>query len=127
MEPTTMMETAAVLFGIAAVGGITMTLIRLRGADRPPSAIAMLHGLLAGAGLTLLLYAMVAAGIPSLAKLAIVVLVIAALIGIWINLRFHSQLRPLPVAPIFIHAVFAVVGFVVLLLTLAQGLPQNYR
>lgn len=116
-----MLSTAAALLGIAALGGILMTIIRLRGAERPPSSVAMLHGLLAGAALTLILYAMFADEVPGLAKLALASLVVAALIGIWLNLRFHSQLQALPIPPIFVHALFAVVGFVVLLVVVLQG------
>ena len=86
MDASTMMKTAALLLAIAAGGGLLMAGIRFSGKDRPPSSIAMLHGVLAAAALTLLIYAAVAAGIPPLAQLSIAVLIVAALIGTWINL-----------------------------------------
>ncbi len=67
MDTTTMMKTATILLALTAAGGLLMAIIRFGGADRPPSWIAMLHGLLAGAGLTLLLYAGLTSGIPGLA------------------------------------------------------------
>lgn len=120
MDAMTMMKTAAALLAVAALGGLLMAGIRLSGKDRPPSSIAMLHGALALAAATLLIYAAVAVGIPPLAQLSILVLLIAALIGAWINLRFHSQLQPLPIKPMIAHALVAVVGFVLLLITLLQ-------
>lgn len=120
MDTLHMLNTAAVLFGIAALGGVAMAIIRFRGADRPPSSFAMLHGLLAGAGLTLLLYAAATTGVPGLVTGAIVLFVIAALAGIWLNLSFHSKLLALPKGPILIHGAVAAAGFVLLLLAL-QG------
>ena len=118
MDSVHAMKTAAALFAIAALGGLLMAAIRLRGADRPPSSIAMLHGLLAGAGLTLLLYAWFTVGIPALAQGAVVVLALAALGGVYVNLRFHSQMLPLPVPLVLGHAIFAVAGFALLLMVL---------
>ena len=43
------MTTALVLFGIAAVGGLTMVTMILKGAPRPPLWLALLHGALAAA------------------------------------------------------------------------------
>ena len=47
-------------------------------------------------------------------------LVVAAVIGVWLNLRFHSQMQTLPIKPIIAHALAAVVGFILLLLVLIQ-------
>jgi hypothetical protein len=79
------------------------------------------HGLLAGAGLTLLLYAAVTEGVPPLALAATGILIVAALIGTWINLRYHSQLRPLPIPGVLLHALVAVGGFGLLVLVLMTG------
>jgi hypothetical protein len=118
MDALSIMKTAAVLFGIAAVGGLVMAVIRFGGADRPPSWLAMLHGLLAGAALTLLIYAWATIGLPSLAKFAVGIFVIVALVGSWLNLKFHSRLLPLPKGIVAVHGVVAVVAFVLLLLAL---------
>lgn len=118
MNPLTMMETAAVLFALAAVGGLAMALIRFRGADRPPSWLAMAHGLLAAAGLTLLIYAAAAAGVPGVAVAALVILVIVAIVGVTLNLSYHVKQMPLPKQTIVIHGIVAVIGFVLLLLAL---------
>lgn len=115
-EPLLALKTAVVLFGLAAAGGVLMLLIRLRGAPRPPSLIAMIHGLMAGAGLTLLIYFGVTTSIPDKAKAAVAVFLLAALGGVWLNVKYHSNLQPLPVAGILAHAAVAVAGFVLLVL-----------
>lgn len=120
MEPNHMLQTAAVLFGLGAAGGLLMAGIRLKGSDRPPSSIAMLHGVLAAAGLTLLIYAAFTVGIAPLAQLAAFVLLIAALGGTWINLRFHSQMLPLPIPMMLVHAAAAATGFGLLLLVVLR-------
>lgn len=115
MESMGMLQTAAALFAIAAAGGLVMAGIRMFGTQNPPAWLAMLHGLLAGAGLTLMLYAALTVGIPSLALWALVLLVVAALGGILMNLGYHWKLKPLPKPLMFAHAGIAVVGFLLLL------------
>jgi hypothetical protein len=111
MDPKTLIETAVGLLALTAVGGIVMAGMRFAGADRPPSWLAMLHGLLAAAGLTLLLYAGFAGGMARLAWIGTGLLVLAALGGLYLNLSFHDKRIPLPKHIIVIHAAIAVVGF----------------
>lgn len=120
MDPVHAMKTAAALFAIAALGGLTMAAIRLRGADRPPSVFALAHGLLAAAGLTLLLYAWWTVGLPPLAQYAVIALVLAAAGGAFVNVRFHQQQLPLPIPLVIGHALVAVTGFGLLLAALMQ-------
>jgi hypothetical protein len=81
MDALPIMKTAAVPFAIAAVGGLVIAIIRFRGADRPPSWLATLHGLLARAALTLLVYTWAMVGLPMLAKAAVGVFVVVAVVG----------------------------------------------
>lgn len=118
MDPKTLIETAVGLLAIAAVGGIIMAVMRFAGADRPPSWLAMLHGLLAGAGLTLLLYAGFAGGMARLAWIGTGLLVLAALGGVYLNLFFHDKRVPLPKNIIAVHAAIAVSGFLCVFLSL---------
>jgi hypothetical protein len=118
MDAITMMKTAAVLLAIAALGGLLMAIIRFKGADRPPSSIAMLHGLLAGSALTLLIYAAVTVGIPTLALIATGLLIIVAIVGVSLNLMYHAKMLPLPKQTVVIHGLVAVVAFVLLLAAL---------
>jgi hypothetical protein len=121
MDPHLAVLTAAWLFGIAALGGAGMAAIRLGGADRPPSSFAMGHGLLASAGLTLLVYCCFTAGVAPLAKTAALVLVLAAAIGAYLNLRYHAHLARLPVQVMIGHALLAAIGFVLLLVAVFQA------
>lgn len=115
------MQAAIILLGITALGGLTMAILRWRGAPRPPDWLAMLHGLLAAAGLTLLIHAALTVGIPSMAMLALGLFVVAALGGTYLNLRYHTKLLPLPKGWIVGHAVLAVVAYGLLLLSSGAG------
>ena len=66
MESIVFLKTACVLLAITAVGGLAMAGMRFAGKPQPPAWLAMLHGLLAGAALTLLLYAYFTVGLPTL-------------------------------------------------------------
>jgi hypothetical protein len=115
MESILFLQTACVLLAITAVGGLAMAGIRFAGKPQPPTWLAMLHGLLAGAAITLLLYAYFTVGLPSLAVWALVLFVLAAVGGVYLNLNFHWKMLPLPKGIIVGHAGAAVVGFVLLL------------
>src|ERR1700674_4531028 len=91
------MEVAAVVLGLAALGGLTLAAIRLSGTPRPPTWMALGHGAVAASGLILLGYAAVMSGIPGLAQIALGVLVLAAGGGATIFLGFHFRQRPLPI------------------------------
>ena len=51
MEPNLVMRTSAVLFAVAALGGIFMAGIRFSGKPHPPTWLAMLQGFLSAAAL----------------------------------------------------------------------------
>jgi hypothetical protein len=109
-----MLKTAVVLLALTAAGGLLMAGIRFSGRPHPPSWIAMAHGLLAGSGLTLVLYTAFAAGLPGAAWGGLVLLAAAALGGLVLNLGYHVKDRALPIWLVLVHAAIAVVGLVVL-------------
>ena len=111
---------ATILFAIAALGGATMAVLRLKGTPRPPDWLTMLHGLLAAAGLVLLLNAYFTVGLPGMAQLALLFFLVAAAGGAYINLGFHSKQLPLPIPLMLGHAALAVVGFLLLLVCVLQ-------
>ena len=115
MEPALVMKTAASLLAVAALGGLTMAGMRFADKPNPPAWLAMLHGLLAAAAVTLLAYAYFTVGLPALAGWALLLFVIAAAGGAFLNLNYHWKLQPLPKGLIVGHAAIAVVGFVLLL------------
>jgi hypothetical protein len=114
MEPLLTMKTASVLLAVAALGGVTMAGIRFGGQPRPPTWLAMLHGLLSAAAVTLLLYAYFTVGLPALAAWALLLFLLAAAGGAFLNLNYHWKMLPLPKGLIVGHAAIAVVGFVLL-------------
>lgn len=115
MEPMLVMQTSAVLLTITAIGGATMAVIRFSGKPHPPTWLAMLHGFLAGAAATLLLYAAFTVGLPVLADAAVVLFLLAAAGGVAMNLNYHWKLLPLPKWLVVVHAGIAVVGYLLLL------------
>lgn len=115
MNMNLMLQTATVLFAMAALGGVLMAGIRFSGRPRPPTWLAMGHGLLAGAGLTLLIYAELTVGIPRLAEFALGLFMVAAIGGAAINLMFHDKKREIPIPLMLVHAALAVAAFLLLL------------
>lgn len=115
MEPVLIMKTASVLLAIAALGGLTMAGIRFAGKPQPPTALALLHGFLSAAALTLLLYAYFTVGLPALAAWALLLFLIAGAGGAFLNLNYHWKMLPLPKGMIVGHAGIAVAGFGLLL------------
>lgn len=120
MNIQTILYVAIVLFAIAAAGGLVMAGIRVSGDRNPPAWLAMLHGLLAGAGLTLLLFGAFTIGLPQYAMWALILLVIAALGGVVLNLGFQEKRALLPKPVVYVHALIAVIGFI-LLIVAAMG------
>jgi len=114
MDAQTMLRTAIVLLAITALGGLLMAGMRFSGRPHPPTFIAMVHGLVAGAGLTLILYAGFTAGMPTGAWGGLALLLLAAVGGLVLNLRYHWERRELPMGLMLGHAGLAVIGFVVL-------------
>lgn len=115
MEPVLILKTASVLLAIAALGGLTMAGIRFGGKPQPPTWLAMLHGFLSAAALTLLLYAYFTVGLPALASWALLLFLFAAAGGAFLNLNYHWKMLPLPKGIIVGHALIAVAGFALLL------------
>ena len=107
------MYVAALILGIAALGGMAMVAIRLSGSPRPPTWLAIVHGLIAVIGLATLTYAAVEPGIPLMAQVALGVIVLAAMGGSAMFFLFHLKGLALPI-PLMIGAL--VFGF-------AQAIP----
>jgi len=111
------MQAAVIVLGFAALGGLTLVIIRLRGTPVPPTALAVAHGLVAATGVGLLIYAAVSNGVPTLAKVALGAFIVAAFGGIFIVATYHRKGRPLPIPLILAHGLLAVAGYSLLLLS----------
>jgi len=115
MDMATMLKVAAVLLVVGALGGVLMAFIRFTGNRNPPVWLAMVHGLIAAAGLTLLAYATFTTEVPTLAKASLGILLVAALGGAIINLRDHWNRNLISKSWTIGHFVLAAVGLVLLL------------
>ena len=110
------MNLAAILFGVAALGGVVMAIMRFSGKELPPMGLAILHGALAAAGLIALIIAVMGRA-PTQATVALILFVGAA-IGGFLMFSYHLRRKALPVPYVVIHGLVAVVAFVVLLLAI---------
>lgn len=115
MEPATILLTATILLAVAAGGGLVLAGIRFAGHGQPPIALAMLHGFLAAAAVTLLLYAAATVGLPATALGALVLFLLAASGGVVLNLNYHWKNLALPKWLVVVHGLAAVAGFLLLL------------
>ena len=111
------LQLSALLFGIAALGGLTMAGIRLTNNTNPPMWLAMLHGVIAAAGLTLLAWTAWKVGVDTYAQASLALFLLAAAGGGFLNLRFHQRGITLPVSLMLAHAGTAVVAFGLLLMS----------
>jgi len=115
------MDLATITLVIAAIGGVTMATIRLSGRPRPPTWLAIAHGALALFGVGLLAGWYAAYGLPPLARIALGVFLLAAIGGATLFGGFHLRGRPLPVALVLGHGLFALTGLALLMVALARS------
>ena len=108
-----MIWTSIILLLVAAVFGLYMA-SRIFSDDLPPWSAVILHGILAAAGLVVLLYALFIGVQAAPLAVGAVLLVIAALGGFFM---FSYQLRSMtpPKAVAVVHALLAVLGVVCLI------------
>ncbi len=111
------MTIAAILFAVAAVGGVVMAAMRFGGRELPPMGLALVHGLFAAAGLVTLLVAVAGSGASWVAMAAAAGFLLAALGGFML-FAHHLRRQALPVNYVVIHGAGAVVSFVILLVAI---------
>jgi len=112
------MQLAAIFFALAALGGMTIAAIRLKGTPRPPTWLALKHGAIAATALVMLIYAAATQQFPTLALVALGGFVLAAIGGATIFGLFHLKEKALPIPLVVGHGVIAVASFVMLLLAI---------
>lgn len=110
-----MLQTATILLAITALGGLLMAAIRFTRKHNPPAWLAMLHGLLAASGLTLLAYAVCTQRVSPFATLALLLFLIAATGGGVMSLAYKWRQRLLPTWLVVAHALAAATAFGLLL------------
>src|SRR5437899_5264596 len=109
-----MLVVAAVLFALAALGGLILATLHLKKNDAP-IPLALVHGLAAAVGLVLLIIAVTQMPSAGLAGVALAIFVIAALGG-FVLFAMHVMKKSLPGGLIFVHGLAAAVAFVLLLI-----------
>jgi hypothetical protein len=114
MDAHPLLQTSCVLFLLAALGGLAMAGIRFGGKRNPPAWLAMAHGGLAVAGVALLAYAVVALPVPAAATWSLVLFLVAAAGGTVLFLSYEWNRRLLPAWLVLVHALVAVIGFLML-------------
>jgi hypothetical protein len=115
-----MLIASAVLFALAALGGLAMAYIYFTKDRNPPGALAALHGVAAATALVILLWVVVRAGSGGPVAWALGLFVAAALGGFFL-FSYHVRGRRLPGRVVVIHAVVAVAAFVLLLAGIAAA------
>ena len=110
-----MILATVVVLGLAALGGLTLAVIRLRGTPLPPSPIALIHGIVAATGLALLISVVIGHEVDQLVKVSLGVFALAALGGATIFLGFHMRNRALPIPLVIGHGLIAITGYFLLL------------
>lgn len=111
-----MEEVAAVLFALAALGGLYLAVQFFQGRGLPGS-VAVIHGVLAASALVLLLIAVLANDLSGWATAALIVFVVAALGGFALA-SYHLRGIRHPAALVAGHGLIAVSGFVLLLVAI---------
>lgn len=110
---------AVLLFALAAVGGLYLASRHWQGST-PPIAVALIHGLLAVLGLIIVIKLVMGGGSVGNLPIALGLFVVAAIGGL-VLFGLHLKGKPLPKALIGVHALVAVIGFVIVLLTYLGG------
>jgi hypothetical protein len=106
------MNIALGLFALGAVTGLYLAVAHFRGQPLNMGA-ALAHGAFGAAGLVLLALALYKVGFAGLGAVALGIFVVAALGGFFL-FSFHLRGKKLPSPVVIIHAVAAVVAFVLL-------------
>ena len=105
-----MLTIAAILFGIAALGGVVLALMNER-----PMILAIIHGLVAATSLVLLIIGVLQGGAGTLPAVALILFVVAALGG-FVLFASHLRGRNLPKGLIYVHGLLAVIAEVLLII-----------
>jgi len=109
-----MLTVAAVLFALAALGGLAMAYMHFAQDRNPRGGLAVLHGILAATALIILIWAAVTQGATGYVGWALALFVLAALGG-FVLVSFHLRDRRLPSPVVVIHALVGVAAFLLLL------------
>lgn len=114
------MTAAAILLALAALGGATLLILRIKRRANPPLALAFAHGAVAAAGLLTLAVTVLGSGERGVALWALVAFCVAAAGGLTMVFGFHMRGRLIPVPLALLHGLLAVTGYVTLLVAMCR-------
>lgn len=106
-------QAAAILFTLAAVGGITLAAMHLT-QRQVHLWMALIHGILAAPAIILLFWSTVVSGWPTMFTAALVLFLAAAGSGLVMFFQ-HAKKRPLTKGMIIGHGSLAVLGYIALI------------
>ncbi|WP_223594120.1 hypothetical protein [Neobacillus bataviensis] len=109
-----MLFSSVILFAIAALGGLVVGVLGLRQKELPMS-LSLIHGAVAAIGLITLILGVVQENAGSLVITSLILFLIAALGG-FVLFSYHLRRKPHPKGLIVIHALAAVIAYVLLLI-----------
>lgn len=109
-----MLNLSAVLFGVAALGGLVLGVSGLRQKGLP-MWLSLIHGLVAAAGLVTLIIGIVQGTAGPLLITSLVIFIIVALGG-FVLFSYHLRGKTHPKGLIVIHALAAIIAYVLLLI-----------
>lgn len=109
-----MLILSVILFAIAALGGLVLGVLGLRQRDLP-MWLSLIHGAVAAAGLITLILGVVQGNAGSLVIISLILFLITALGG-FVLFSYHLRKKPHPKGLIVIHALAAVIAFILLLI-----------
>ncbi len=109
------LRTSSLLLSLVALIGMALAVMRFGSDARPPVWLTKMHGVLATAGVTLLLYAWAVEGLPAAAVIALALFLVAAAAGLSMGLVFAARGRPPPEGLVFAHLSVAALGLILLL------------
>src|SRR5262245_58858077 len=108
------LKIAAILFALAALGGLAMAVIRKKGKN-PPIGLASLHGFAALVGLVTLAAGVLGPGLGGAALWSLILFASAA-VGGFTLIAAHLSGKLIPLGVVGVHAAAAVLAFVLLLI-----------
>lgn len=116
--PLTLPLVVNTLLSVALASGLVMAGYRF-GADKaPPPWLTKLHGYAAVAALAVLMFSWTQAAPSRAAVMGVVCLLLAAALGLVLNLAYHWRQRALPEGLVFVHMSIAFLGWLMVFLTL---------
>lgn len=113
LEVKLIFRAATWLLAVAFFSGLAMALIRFATDRSSPRWIAKLHGFAAASAISLLFFAWLNGGLVRAGLYGLLILLVAAAGGLYLNLGFHWRRKPLPEWLVFAHLSVAFIGFLI--------------